>query len=141
MWWPACGAAGRRRACSAICARIFGLDSLPEHRLEEMDPQARVVNPVWREADNQIRRLRERSGQRQVCLRRGRLKAEQEEELRYQALPRPMRYLMDTLRVRLPRQSQAHIDEALEPVLQALNETGTVYPGTDLRLVYEFNGG
>ncbi len=202
----------------------FGLDSLPEHRLEEMDPQARVVNPVWREADNLIRRLRGRSGQQQERLRRGRLKAEQEQELRreieqhddaldgaerhrgwtpkhvlagelpeglrYQALPRPMRYLMDTLRmlayraelrlaeqlaphlsrpemaheviretllsseasllpeprrgilrVRLPRQSQAHLDEALEPVLQALNETRTVYPGTELRLVYEFNGG
>ena len=112
------------------------------------------------------------------------------EELRYQALPRPMRYLMDTLRmlayraelrlaeqlaphlsrsemaheviretllsseasllpeprrgilrVRLPRQSQAHLDEALEPVLQALNAIGTVYAGTDLRLVYQFNGG
>ena len=44
------------------------------------------------------------------------------------------------LRVRLPRQSQAHLDEALEPVLKALNQTGTVYPVTDLRLVYEFNG-
>ena len=60
----------------------FGLDSLPEHPLEEMDPQARVVNPVWREADNLTRWLRERSGQRQVRLRRGRLKAELEEELR-----------------------------------------------------------
>ena len=53
-------------------------------------------------------------------------------------LPEPRQ---GVLRVRLPRQSQAHLDEALEPVLQALNETGTVYPGTDLRLVYEFNGG
>ena len=53
-------------------------------------------------------------------------------------LPEPRRGI---LRVRLPRQSQAHLDEALEPVLQALNETGTVYPGTELRLVYEFNGG
>ena len=43
-------------------------------------------------------------------------------------------------RVRLPLQSQAHLDEALEPVLKALNQTGTVYPVTDLRLVYEFNG-
>ena len=44
------------------------------------------------------------------------------------------------LRVLLPLQSQAHLDEALEPVLKALNQTGTVYPVTDLRLVYEFNG-
>ena len=42
--------------------------------------------------------------------------------------------------MRLPRQSQAQPDEALEPVVQALNEPPAVYPGTDLRLVYEFNG-
>ena len=53
-------------------------------------------------------------------------------------LPEPRRGI---LRVRLPRQAQSHLDEALEPVLQALNEAGTVYPRTDLRLVYEFNGG
>ena len=33
------------------------------------------------------------------------------------------------------------VEDELEPVLQALNETGTVYSGTDLRLVYEFTGG
>ena len=33
-------------------------------------------------------------------------------------LPEPRRGI---LRVRLPRQSQAHLDEALEPVLQELN--------------------
>lgn len=43
------------------------------------------------------------------------------------------------LRMRLPRQFKAHLDEALEPLLKLIDETRTVYPDTDLRLVYESN--
>lgn len=42
--------------------------------------------------------------------------------------------------MRLPRQFKARLDEALEPLLKLTDETRTVYPDTDLRLVYEFNG-
>ena len=42
------------------------------------------------------------------------------------------------LRVRLLHQSTAAADRRLEPLLDALNASRTVYPGTDLRLVYEF---
>ena len=42
------------------------------------------------------------------------------------------------LRVRLPHQSTAAADRRLEPLLDALNASRTVYPGTDVRLVYEF---
>lgn len=40
--------------------------------------------------------------------------------------------------MRLLRQSQRSLDAALAPLLAALNETGTCFPGTQLRLVYEF---
>lgn len=43
------------------------------------------------------------------------------------------------LRVRLLRQSLRLPDEAVELLLGALNAGRTVYPGTDLRLVYEFS--
>jgi len=202
----------------------FGLDSLPEYRLEELDPQARVVNPQWRAMDNLAQRLKARLGRKQVRLQRSRLQpgeadrlqreierlhhalngtedcrkrtprhvlaGELPRELRYQALAKPMRYLMDTLRmltyraeldlarqlaphlskpetaheivrhtlfaseaslvpdhragilrVRLMHQSRNCLDEALQPLLAELNKTRTVYPGTNLRLVYEFVSG
>ncbi len=115
------------------------------------------------------------------------LAGELPEQLRYQALPKPLRYLMDTLRmlvyrtqlslaaaiapqlaqpeqahalvrqsllsaeaslqpdhqagilrVRLLHQSRQAWDAAVQPLLTALNQTRTLYPGTQLRLVYEF---
>ncbi len=40
----------------------FNLDALPVHALAEIDPEACVVNPAWRELDRRIRRLRTRLG-------------------------------------------------------------------------------
>ena len=111
----------------------FGLDSLPGYRLEELDPQARVVNPQWRAMDNLAQCLKARLGRLQVRLQRCRLQPGEADELqleierlhhalngtedcrkrtprhvlagelpkdlRYQALAKPMRYLMDTLRM------------------------------------------
>ena len=45
------------------------------------------------------------------------------------------------LKVRLRRQSRSCLDDALKPVMAELNETRTVYPGTNLRLAYEVVGG
>ncbi len=36
----------------------FQIDSLPVHGLAAQDPQARVVNPAWRDQDRELRRLR-----------------------------------------------------------------------------------
>ena len=41
-------------------------------------------------------------------------------------------------KVRLLHQSRNCLDEALKPLLAELNKTTTVYPATNLRLVYEF---
>ena len=41
------------------------------------------------------------------------------------------------LTVRLLHQASQGQDEALAPLLAELNQTRTLYPGTDLRLVYE----
>lgn len=43
----------------------FGLDSLPDHRLEAPDPQARVVNPQWRAMVNLAQRPKARLGRLQ----------------------------------------------------------------------------
>ncbi|MDE0406544.1 MAG: hypothetical protein OXN81_01675 [Alphaproteobacteria bacterium] len=40
----------------------FNLDALPVHALADPDPEARVVNPAWRERDRHIRRLRQKLG-------------------------------------------------------------------------------
>ena len=40
----------------------FNLDSLPAHGLAEQDPEARCVNPAWRELDRRIRRQRQKLG-------------------------------------------------------------------------------
>ena len=45
------------------------------------------------------------------------------------------------LKVRLLHQSRNCLDEALKPPLAELKKTRTVYPGTKLRLVYEFVSG
>ena len=52
----------------------FQLDSLPVHGLADQDPQARVVNPAWRDQDRELRRLRQQLGtlrNRQAALLRG----------------------------------------------------------------------
>ena len=42
------------------------------------------------------------------------------------------------LRLRLLHQSRQALDAAVHPLLTALNQTRTLHPGTNLRLVYEF---
>ena len=52
----------------------FNLDALAVHGLVEQDPEARVVNPAWRELDRRINRMRNRLGtlrNRVADLRRG----------------------------------------------------------------------
>ncbi len=52
----------------------FQLDSLPVQGLAAQDPQARVVNPAWRDQDRELRRLRSQLGtlrNRQAALLRG----------------------------------------------------------------------
>ncbi len=44
------------------------------------------------------------------------------------------------LRVRILRQASAAADHRLEPLLEELNASRSVYPGTALRLVYELVG-
>ena len=105
----------------------FGLDSLPEHRLQEMDPQARVVNPVWRNADNLIRRLRGRSGQQQERLRRGRLKAEQEQVLDFGIFRREIVGLFEPGRL----SSFSHSDEpSTAKLFLARDQTMQIRPST-----------
>ncbi len=43
--------------------------------------------------------------------------------------------------VRLLHQSCQALDEAVQPLLTALNQPGTLHPGTNLRLAYEFVSG
>ncbi len=43
--------------------------------------------------------------------------------------------------VRLLHQSWQGLDEAVQPLLTALNQPRTLYSGTNLRLVYEFVSG
>ena len=198
----------------------FGLDSLPEHGLVEVDAQAWVVNPAWRTIDKALKKARNEVGhlrrkralepnaktaaaraldeQIAACdklvegfvlarkvtdqhMRAGELS----EPEKLQALPEPLRQMMQTLRmlayraetcmaaalapeldnpatarsllkalfqseasllpdpaagtltVRLPHQASRAQDVALAPLLEELNRTRTVFPGTQLRLVYE----
>ena len=197
----------------------FGLDSLADHTLAEVDPDEQVVNPGWRFLNNAVERLRRRAadlrlelvgtprGSKQAHqlqtdirtadrhleglrtarresgrkMRAGDLSAED----RLQALTTPMRDLFDALRmivcraetrlaaalapglsrpetartlvkamlcgdasivpdpsagtltVRLLHQARRGHDLALAPLLEELNRTRTLYPGTSLRLVYE----
>ena len=198
----------------------FGLDSLPEHALVEVEPDTWVVNPAWRQIDKALKQARNRVGH----LRRKRALAasaepdtareldaqiqaceetvegfavalqvtdkhmpagELSDEEKLQTLPAPLRLLMQTLRmlayraetamaaslapqmdnpetarsllkalfrsdasllpdpaagtltVRLLHQASRAQDTALAPLLAELNHTRTVFPGTNLRLVYE----
>ncbi len=185
----------------------FGLDSLPDHRLEALDPQERVVNLAQHvkarlerlqptEADElqlEIERLHNAPNGIEDCRKRTPRHVpagELPQDLRYLALAKRMRYLMDTLRmlayraelepgkqltphlskpetaqeavrhtlfaseaslvrdhrskvvkVHLLHQSRNWLDEAPKPLLAELNMSKTVYPGTNLRLVYEFVSG
>ena len=198
----------------------FGLDSLPEHALVDVDEQAWVINPAWRAIDKALKQARNQVGHlrrkraleptaktdaarqldaqigacdklvegfvlaRQVTDKHMRAGALPEEE-KLQALPAPLRQLMQTLRmlayraetamaaalapeldnpetarsllkalfrseasllpdpaagtltVRLLHQASRAQDAALAPLLAELNRTRTVFPGTQLRLVYE----
>ncbi len=198
----------------------FGLDSLPEHALVDVDEQAWVLNPAWRAIDKALKQARNQVGHlrrkraleptaktdaarqldaqigacdklvegfvlaRQVADKHMRAGALPEEE-KLQALPAPLRQLMQTLRmlayraetamaaalapqldtpetarsllkalfrseasllpdpaagtltVRLLHQASRAQDAALAPLLAELNRTRTVFPGTQLRLVYE----
>ena len=198
----------------------FGLDTLPEHALVEVDEHAWVVNPAWREIDNALKKERNRVGhlRRKRALEadaqsatalalgaqiqasdgtiEGLVRARQtaahhvqagelSEAERLQVLPRALRLLMDTLRmiayraetamatavapeldnpetarsllkslfrgdaslhpdepagtltVRLLHQPTHAQDRALAPLLDELNRSRTVFPGTQLRLVYK----
>ena len=206
----------------------FNLDALPVHGLAELDPEAEIVNPAWRELDRGIRQRQAKLGPRRnriARLLRGEpsaaagdaaarlqaecdaIEAEREELMRRRkdapkrlraadldeaqkldALPAGEKLLLDIVRMiayraetrmmaavadrqgvkQRPRrtlgalfQAAADIipdpaakilrvrilgtasnagDAALEQLLDELNQTGTVFPGTDLRLVYELPG-
>ena len=197
----------------------FGLDTLADRTLEDVDPGERVVNPLWRLLNNAVERRRVQVGdlhrrlagaprgsqparelQAEVetaarrlegletarreagrYLRAGDLPADE----RLQALAEPLRGLLDAVRmiayraetrlaaavapglsrpetartlvkalfhsdasllpnpaagtvtVRLLHQASRGQDVSLTPLLEELNQTRTLYPGTDLRLVYE----
>ena len=198
----------------------FGLDTLPEHALEEVDGQAWIVNPAWRRIDKALKQerntvghlRRKRAAQKdakseaareldariQACdrtiagLLRARRTADTHIQARdlpdgekLQALPAALRQLHDTLRmiayraesamalavapemdspdtarsllkalfrsdaslrpdpaagtlrVRLLHLATRAQDNALAPLIEELNRTRTVFPGTQLRLVYE----
>ena len=203
----------------------FCLDALAVHGLVEQDPEARVVNPVWRELDRRIHRMRNRLGtlrNRVADLLRdtpsdtavatagtlqdeiGTLAAEREalkarradtpkhvtvaelgENDRLDALPAAERLLLDIVRMiayraetrmmpavteaqgkkQRPRRPLAELfqadadiipepdngilrvrilgtasdagDAAIAGLLDELNQTRTVFPGTGLRMVYE----
>ena len=199
----------------------FGLDTLPEHALEEVDADAWVVNPAWRASEKALKKernavghlRRKRAAESDAAspaavalderiaasdraiegLVRARKSAprhvragELTEAQRLQALPAPLRQLLDmlrmtayraetamasavapaldnpdtarsllkslfqgaaslhpdpaagTLEVRLLHRPTRAQDLALAPLLDELNRTGTLFPGTDLRLVYKF---
>ena len=197
----------------------FGLDTLADRTLEDVDADERVVNPLWRLLNNAVKRRRVQVGdlhRRLAGAPRGSqeardLKAEVEtaqrrlegletarrevghylragdlpEDERLKALAEPLRDLLDavrmiayraetrlaaalapglsrpetartlvkalfrsdasilpdpaagTLTVRLLHQASRGHDDALAPLLEELNQTRTLYPGTDLRLIYE----
>ena len=142
----------------------FGLDTLAEHALVEVDADERVVNPLWRWLERALRRLRGKAGHlhRKLAAERGarsekalQLQAEvaaierritglelarsdvQEHvragdlspEERLQALPAPLRNLLDTLRMIAYRAETAMAGavapelsrpETVRPLLKAL---------------------
>ena len=206
----------------------FNLDALAVHRLEPQDPEARVVNPLWRALDRNVQRFRQRLGtlrnriadlakgapSRQTAEAARRLQAqsdaldaerealkqkrrdtprhitvaELDEHQALDALPEGEKLLLDVIRmiayraetrmmpvvaqalgkVQRPRrhlralfQSDADIipepdnailrvrilgtasdagDNAIAGLLQELNQTQTIFPGTNLRMVCELPG-
>ncbi len=204
--------------CFKYMRSEFGLDTLPEHALEEVEPDAWGVSPAWRTIEkalkkerNAVGHLRRRRAAETDIAKAGELDAriracdqaiaglvrarkstdqhvragELTAEQRLQALPEPLRALTDTLRmitcrsetamaaavapalghpdtvrsllealfqtgasllpdpaagtltVRLLHQATRAREAALAPLLDELNQTRTVFPGTSLRLVYE----
>ena len=59
----------------------FNLDASPTHALGPVDPDAQVVNPVRREIEKNIRRLRSRTGGMHARVRRAREPQERQSEL------------------------------------------------------------
>ena len=206
----------------------FNLDALAVHRLEPHDPEARVVNPLWRVLDRDVQRFGQRLGtlrnriadlargaqSRQTAKAARRLQArsdaldaerealeqkrgntpchitvaELDEHKALDALPEGEKLLLDVIRmiayraetrmmpvvaqalgkVQRPRrhlralfQFDADIipepdngilririlgtasnagDNAIAGLLQELNQTQTIFPGTNLRMVYELPG-
>ena len=57
----------------------FNLDASPTHALEPVDPEARVVNPVRREVEKSIRRLRSRIAGMHARIRRAQKPQEREQ--------------------------------------------------------------
>ena len=200
----------------------FNLDALAVHGLAEQDPEASVVNPLWRQCDRLVRRLRLRLGtlrNRVADLRRGTPSQEsletacnvqtesetldaEHEALRLQrkdmsryitvaeldqghaldSLPEGEKLFLDIIRMiayrtetrMMPAVAQAqgknhrprrHLrtlfladadilpepdngilrvriigtagDNAIAGLLEELNQTRTIFPGTSLRMVYE----
>ncbi len=211
------------------CMRTdFNLWEFPVHGLDEQNPEAKVINPAWRELDLRLRKLINTTNTRRIQLDRllhgtpkrtvqytvQRLRdeiaqletgiatlrpqkkktakwiraAELDGEDRLDLLPQGEKLLLDIIRMSAYRaesrmmsvatvahgknpknrpsltalfRSDADIipdhknqelrvrilgtagnsgDGAIEALLRALNETGTTFPGTNLRMVYELPG-
>ncbi len=200
----------------------FNLDALPDHALEPVDPDARVVNPAHRTVEKAIAKLRSRLKSLHLRIVRATKKGrplddlvaeagaldeeleafkEQRKDLprhvragdlpenqRLDALPVARRLFVDVirmicyraetrmmppvieaqgkkpnarkllaalmtadanilpdpengiLRVQILGLASNAADQALLPLIDQLNQTETVYPGTSLRLVYEMAG-
>ncbi len=191
----------------------FNLDALPDHALEPIDPDARVVNPARRTVEKTIVTVRSRLKSLHLRIVRATKKGrpiddlvagvgaldeeleafkEQRKDLprhvragdlpenqRLDALPVARRLLLDVIRMMPPvieaqgKKSNARkllaalmtadanilpdpgngilrvqilglarnaVDQALLPLIDELNQTETVCPGTSLRLVYEMAG-
>ena len=136
----------------------FGLDSLPEHALVEVEPDTWVVNQAWRQIDKALK-LQTLPTPLRMLMQTLRMLAYRAETAMAASLapqmdnPETARSLLKalfrsdasllpdaaagTLTVRLLHQASRAQDTALAPLLAELNQTRTVFPGTDLRLVYE----
>lgn len=204
--------------CFKYLRNEFGLDTLAEHALVDVEAATQIVNPAWRMLDKELTKARSQAGhlRRKHALQadpqaaqqlQARVEASEQtvagldyarrsvpqhiradelsQDERLQALPAPLRQLLHTLRmlvyraetamavvlapqldnpetarsllkalfrsdasllpdpaagtltVRLLHQASRAQDAALMPLLEELNQTRTVFPGTQLRLVYE----
>lgn len=102
----------------------FGLDRLIEYGTEPVPDAVPVVNPEWRKLDGQIR---SRADDAHALLR-------QIFNTEADLIPN---LEANTLTVRLHHLTQAAHDQAIERLLDALNDTRTTFPGTALTLVFK----